>query len=444
MKFFFIATSSAYGGMEHLFIEMSRFLCNNDNSVYFITRNSESIYYNDRVLNENVNFNAINLNFNKPIQYTTENEMKQIKEKLELNNFSNIGKHEECYVITSSFDDFQLAISIFGHDYRFKLMHLWGHPEEWKNVQKLHKNAGMTNKKIKNSMYYYQRKLIKLLYEKNADFYSGRVVPVFINWYYELKIYPKDISVLPIQSINKSIIDYNIIKGKINLNILWCGRFDYWKDEAIIHIHTTLEKLAKYYTNIVINYYIIGFGRNENTNYVKESINPVNVNVNYIGEVKSEELSKMISKYDIGIGMGLSVKKMGQVGLPSIVIDSVDKEHSNWLKADWLFNTKEGDAGDGYYFHIAGKKIEGRKDLYELLDEVFKEPLLLNDYSKRCLDYVNENYSEGKQIEKIINRVLGSQFCGINYPIYRRNICLRLMYRLYKNLNRLLKRENEK
>ncbi|MBU3178171.1 hypothetical protein KPL47_17730 [Clostridium estertheticum] len=438
MNFVFFDSSDNCGGIENLLIEMSNYLANLDNKVFFITYYNDTIYH--KVLTNKPNVKIININYRRDIQYLNKKEIANIK-RLCLTNLEGSNKNnEKWYVITPYFLNFQFAMAIFGDDNRFKLMHLWGHPEDWKNTLRISGNGGMTKRIIKNNKYYYQKKLIKILYEKNADFYGGRVVPVFNDWYYGLEIEPKAIYTLPIKSIDEALVNYNINTKKREFNIIWCGRFDYWKNEAIIHISEVLEKLSQLYTDIVINYDLIGSGEKNNTNYVKNSINTNKVHVRYLGMVKSDELSKILSKYDLGIGMGLSVKKMGQVGVPAIVIDSVDKEHIDWLKADWLFNTKEGDAGDGYYFHIAGKGIEGRKSLYELLDEVFKQPLLLNDYSKKCMCYVKENYSEERQIQQIVNCVINSKFSGINYPIYHRNMILRIIYRSYQKY-KLVKRK---
>lgn len=429
MNFIFIDSSNTCGGIENLLIEMSNYLVKSDNKVFFVTYYSDTIYH--KFLSNIANIEIININYEKDIQYSTPKEVKIVKRIClsKLMYFDN--NSDKYYVIAPFFKNFQFAMSILGDNNKFKLMYLWGQPENWKNTLKVYGNGGITQKIIINSKYYYQQKLLKLLYEKNANFYAGRVVPVFNSWYYGLKLDPENIYTLPIQSIDKALVNYRISMPKKEFNIVWCGRFDYWKNEAIIHISKVLEKLSEVYTDFKINYDLIGFGDDSNTSYVKNSIITNNVHVRYLGMVKPNEISKTLSKYDIGIGMGLSVKKMGQVGVPAIVIDSVDKEHLDWLKADWLFNTKEGDAGDGYYFHLAGKEIEGRKDLYDLLNEVFSKPLLLIDYSKKCINYVNENYSEEKQIQQIINCAMSSEFCGINYPIYRRNIFLRIIYSFY-------------
>lgn len=435
MNFVFIDSNNAIGGIENLLIEMSNYLVDSNNKVFFLTYNNDTIYH--KFLSNTLNIKIINIKYKNEIQYSERKNIKKIKR----HSLSIFGENnDKYYVIAPGFKNFQFAMAIFGDDKRFGLMHLWGHPEDWKNTLKIYGNRGISKKIIKNPKYYYQQKLLEFLYEKNADFYGGRVVPVFNSWYYGLELEPKAIYTLPIQSVDESLENYRISMSKREFNIVWCGRFDYWKNEAIIHISKVLEKLSEEYTEFKINYDVIGYGNDNNTNYVKNSIITNNVSVRYLGIIKPNELSKTLSKYDIGIGMGLSVKKMGQIGVPAIVIDSVDKEHLDWLKADWLWNTAEGDAGDGYYFHLAGKEIKGRKDLYDLLNEIFDHPLLLNNYSKKCIDYVKKNYSEEKQIQEMINCAMNSNFCGIDYPIYRRNIFFRIMYNFYQKYKSIRKK----
>jgi len=132
--------------------------------------------------------------------------------------------------------------------------------------------------------------------------------------------------------------------------------------------------------------------------------------------------------------MGLTVKKMAQVGLSSIIIDSFDKLSNHERNANWLFDTSEGDAGCGYYFKIAGKEIKQRKKLDELIEEIINNKCLLIQYSERCKNFVEAYYSFEQQAKAIINTAINSTFVGLDYPIYRRNIIIRVIYSIYKKI----------
>ena len=329
-------------------------------------------------------------------------------------------------------------MAVFGDNNRFRLIHLWSHPQSWANQLGFKNKSSFQTIKTKNGKYFYQQKLIKQLAELNADYYGARVVPIFNSWFYEFNLNPLNIETLPIKDVDELSIKTHAPKPENTISVLWCGRFAYFKNEAIIHIHRTLEELAANYPEKKFYYGIIGFGDEENSNYIKNNIKPNRVKVNYLGKVDPNKLIDIFHTYDIGIGMGLTVKKMGQVGLPSIVIDSFEPGQEHKQNANWLFDTSEGDAGDGYYFKIAEKTIPNRKELFDLLNEIVSNPTKLELYSNKCIHYVKESYSFDKQIQAILTTAHETEFYGKSYPIYRRNFFIRsilsLGYYFYKKI----------
>jgi hypothetical protein len=139
--------------------------------------------------------------------------------------------------------------------------------------------------------------------------------------------------------------------------------------------------------------------------------------------------------------MGLTVKKMGQVGLPSIIIDSTERDSMSENNANWLYETtEEGDAGDGYYYKISGNKIKVRQSLIDILKKVFDNPSLLKEHSEKSKQYVEDNYSMEKQVNILIDRAINSEFAGCNFPFYRRSIFLRYVYYAAYRLNKFAKK----
>lgn len=436
MNFIFNNSNTSIGGIEVLFIEMAKYLSKNNHNVYFISNHKDDVYI--RYLNHLNNIFFVNKKINKLVEYCSDNDITTEKE----NMLSKFKDDDNYYVMCPYYESLQYAIAIFGKDSRFKLIHLWAHPQSWCKELVIIKKNGFITKKIKNSKYYYQKKLLKYLGKNRADFYPSEVVTTFNNWYYEIDLNPDKFESFPIDNVNVCPKDSIVTQNEKNFNILWCGRFDYFKNEAIIHIHKVLEQVADRYPDYNISYSIIGFGSKKDTKYVKENIKSLNVEVEFIDRIEPSDLALNFKKYDIGIGMGLTVKKMAQVGLPSIVIDSFERRNNYSQNSNWLYDTIKGDAGDGYYCKMAERPIDSRKTLIDLLDDVFKNPQNLSVHSQKCLSYVNEYYSFEKQTKAIIDTAIESKFAGSSYPIYRKNRFLRFAYSIFEIFRNIIKSSN--
>ena len=431
MNYIFVDSSIVLGGVETLLIELAKYLINKDNKVYFTSYKTENIYKNNLSEVDNIFFLYKQVE-PKTIEFFSSRELKLEKRNI----LDQLDENQEYHVIAPYFDALQFAIAVFGDKNNFKLMHLWAHTQSWCTTLKLKNNDWFTKEKIVNSKYMYQKKLLAALRDNGGDFYSSRSVTVFNSWYYDIDINPQKVESLPIDSYNQ-IESWEYDNNKNSLSVLWVGRFDAWKNEAIIYIYRTLELLAEKNKGVKIKFDIVGYGSPQHDAYIRNSVFSNNVQVNFIGGVKPEELPKLFTEYDIGIAMGLTVKKMAQVGLPSIVIDMFDNIEEYNKNANWLFETSEGDAGNGYYFKIAGQELKQRKKLEEILEEVIMNPCILSQYSIKCKEFVDEYYSFDKQSKAIVDTVKNSTFAGIKYPVYRRNLALRIAYSGYKKIKNL-------
>lgn len=426
MNYVFIDSNKTIGGIEALFIELAKYL-SKKNNIYFIVHNNNSAYIKNLENIPSIKF--VVRTVYKRVEYFSDNDIKIEKQSM-LENFDNC---EDYHVIVPYFDALQFAIAVFGDRNNFKLMHLWAHPQSWCTTLKLKNSDWFTKERIINSKYMYQKKLLEALRDNGGDFYSSRSVTVFNSWYYDIDINPQKVESLPIDSYNQ-IESWQYDNNKNSLSVLWVGRFDAWKNEAIIHIYRTLELLAEKNKGVKIKFDIVGYGKPQHDAYIRNNVFSKDVEVNFIGGVRLEELPKLFTKYDLGVAMGLTVKKMAQVGLPSIIIDSFERGQAYIKNANWLFDTSEGDAGDGYYFNIAGHELKQRKKLIELLEEVTINPCLLSQYSIRCKEFVDEHYSFERQSKAIIQTAVNSTFAGLNLPIYRRNFVIRIAYLGYKKI----------
>lgn len=427
MAYIFINRANNIGGIEAFIIETANYLALKRKKVIILTYGDKSIYSEINLRKEVI---VIHYKKNIRIDMATNKELRELKNYVK----QYIDFNEINYIFAPYFTNLQVALWLFRNSEDSKILHIWGHPEDWKSLLNRKARSGFAQKIIKNKQYYYHRKLLRYLNESNSDFYGGKVVPVYNSWYYDIDLQYSDIQTFPIDNIDENIFKkYEFKYDSKELRVLWVGRFEYWKNEAIIHVWKTLEEIASKY-DYDITYDIVGYGTEKNTKYVKDNILPKNINVNYLGKCSLEDLPKLMLGYDIGIGMGLSVKKMAQVGLPAIVIDSVDSKNLKYLKTQWLFETNMGDAGDGYYFIQAGKEIEGRISLYKLLEKIIEDTSILEEYSYRCKKYVQENYSQEKQVKSLIKAVEDSRLSVKEIEIYREPIYMRIIYLIYKYL----------
>jgi len=422
---------SDIGGAEIFLIEFAKYLQKNRYKVYFLIGNND--FYESRLKSTNIRF--IHRSYIDRIELMNDKQIEKEKNRI----LKEISKDEDYIVVSLFFQTLHYAMAIFNGCSNIQLFYIWPHPEDWIKAVKIIGKRDFNLKIINNRKYYYQKELLSYLQKKNAMYYGSRIVPIYNSWYYGVDFNPTTVEALPIQSIADSDIVIHKKLDSLHFSVLWVGRFDYWKNEAIIHIFIVLERIALLYPNISFEFGIIGYGDDKNQNYIYKNISPINIDVKFIGKVDPESLVDYFYRYDVGIGMGLSVKKMAQAGLPSIIIDSFEKKVPHPNNSNWLFNTTEGDAGDGYYFKIAGKELSSRRPLIELFQEVVEAPRKIEIYSARCIEYVEKYYSAEKQFAKLIEQANASEFCGERYPIYRVNIIYRYLFLSVRFVYRKLK-----
>ena len=343
MRYIFLDSSTNNGGIENFIIESIDYIIRYNKKVSIITYGKKSLY--EERFRENRNVDVIFYKNSIRTDFKLEYKIKKIKKQI-LKEI-NINIDEEYCIITPYFTNLQIAMYIFKDIENVKILHIWGHPEDWINTLNIKYNI-LNHKKKK-----YQKSLLKSLNASNSDFYGAEVVPIYNSKFYDVNLKYNEIDTFPIVNIDEVKNEYYFNPNSSTIKILWVGRFDYWKNESIIHIAKEIEYILDIYPKIDIEFDIVGAGKGENDKYLRDALSSYNVKVKYHGLIESKCLSSFMKNYDIGIGMGLTVKKMAQIGLPAIVIDSVDKEFKNEIKCEWLFNTKNGDAGDGYYLKKA-------------------------------------------------------------------------------------------
>lgn len=432
--------AESIGGIEVIIIDLVHYLCKKGEQVFFLTELNSKNIYND-YLDKNESRLVI-INKKVPINVSLYSKETIASDRQIV--LKEIGTDETVYIIATYFNSVQYLMDIFKNYIKSKLLFIWPHPLDWVWTVPFKPTDDFIINKIKNKKYMYQKELFRILSDNKAHYFSSRSIFDFNNWYYEAGVKPPDIiEALPMRALENKITQYHINRNVKQINILWVGRFAFFKKNAIVYIFTILEKLAILYPNYKIIYNIVGYGPENHTNYIKNNIKPKKIKVNFLGGVKPDNLNEIFLQNHIGIAMGVTVKQMAQAGLPAILIDTLRGGYQDKENCNWIFHTSEGDAGDGYYYDVMNKPLTNRRFLLDILSDVFQKPEYLNMYSVKSTEYVNQYYSFERQTNKILEALDNSTFSGNSYYVFRYNGFLRLLYRLYKNIQMRKEEKND-
>ena len=420
------------GGMEVLFANYANYLVNKGYNVLFITQESGDNIYEKLLIGEKkIKFVKVNTD----ILNMSDSERRKVREQA-LDQLGDLN-WDNTFAVCGYFVHVLLLENILKGK-NVPITHIWAHPLEWVRYAYLNPLKYHFDRRKVNSVYKYQKKLIEIMDAKNAMYYTSYAIFNYNKWYFDAALKERKIEGLPIQINTGEPFSYSYSKKGDSFNILWVGRFDYFKNDAIIYILKTLEKLVDE-TKVRITFNVVGKGRPQFEKDIKNRLKSELVTVNLQGPVPPDHLNDVFEKNDVGIAMGVTVKQMGYSGLPAILIDSMNDSYKEDKCCNWVFDIETGDDGDGMYYKTIGKPLEYRNSLYNILMEVIANPIVLDDYSEKCKKSVSVHYSYEGQYEIITERVLHSEFTGDGYPIYR-NSLLRRSWRKFKKTLLLLKK----
>lgn len=438
MKFILIDPGISIGGIEVLMGDFAKYLVRKKVEVLFvISEGSKSIYYELIGTDYNIKFCEV-LGLNNTIFYSKKSKVYNSDRK---KIFNYIEDKEQVYVVTCFFYTLQYAMNIFElySDYT-KILQIWSHPLEW--VHRLVHNNNYVYKKRKNSLYYYQQKLLQEITNTKASHFISKSIFDFNNWYYEANLSQpvgEKMWCAPVR-FNQSNKSIKKVKHEIEdkFRVLWIGRLTYFKSDAVIYIFKTLEELSRKHSMIKFIFNVIGDGSKADWEYVNKHIVPEKIEVHYWGTIAPDKLYEYIENNDIGISMGLSVKIMAANGLPSILIDSLDSKYKCEKNCNWIFETDDGDAGDGLYYHIMGYPLEYRMCLFNMLESVLNKTIDLDVYSTKCKEYVENKYSFEKKYNDLYDEAINSQLKPNACKTFHYNIFVRAAFQIYNVLKRVI------
>lgn len=408
-----------YGGMEVLFAGLAKYAISNKHTVFILTLDKPNNIYYKLLGIETDNLHYI-FSSDKDILYMTKKD-KQKQKKSVLNQLSKYNiDYSQTLVFAGYYKDLLMVNDIFSQINQIRVLFIWPHPMDWIHYLFPEKSRTYHWKKlIGNEHYNYQKELLQELEVGNAHYFTSYAISDYNKWYYEVPFTKRKIEGLPVQKSSGLSFEYNYDVNLKKIRFIWVGRFDYFKNDAIKHIIKTLEKLKIKYSEYEFVFNIYGRGSEQYTTDIENNAKSDLIEINLFGTIPPDKLNEVFAQNDIGIGMGVTVKQMGYSGLPAILIDSLNDSYKTDKYCNWVFDIATGDDGDGFYYYIADNQLPYRKSLYNLVEEIIQEPSKLNDYSKKCKEYTETNYSCDRQYTCIIDRAAKSEYHGTKLPTYQ-------------------------
>jgi hypothetical protein len=430
--------SGDIGGIETFFFDLANLLIN-DHEVFFLCNEKDNFYETNNIDNRII---FIYKNDITPVEFMSK---KAIRNE-ETNILQYFDMNQEYYVISMRFPDLQYAMSIFGGFFNFKLLHFWNHPMAWISHLYMFGLSKYVTKRIviNKTKYNYQRSLLKELELKFADYQGMNIKSLeYNNWFYDLdcSLNPNSFSIPVLSKCTNQRETNNFMELK-SLRVLWVGRYDWFKLEAIAYIVESLEKLSYGFLNHKISLDLAGYGSVDQEIIIEKLKANSSLSINILGKIEYSNLTKLFENYDIGVAMGLTVKNMADCNLPSILIDSMNVSNVEVKSCSWIFDIND-DAGDEIYFNIAGQS-SNRKSLYDLIHPILEGKEDLFELSRKSKNFFDKNYSMQKNLPKLLYLLTSSQFAGLNYKIYRRSFIIRTIYYYYHLLPKALQNKLKK
>ena len=178
------------------------------------------------------------------------------------------------------------------------------------------------------------------------------------------------------------------IINKDEINLVWVGRLSGSKSWALINI---IKNYSIYKTNKRKVLHIIGDGEYEV--YVKELCRPYENEIKFIflGSLFGEDLKKyLLTKTDVGIGMGTSILLMSSLAIPTIACS--ETSNGEYFDPNFIFVCDE----IGYCTGILQGKTfmsQHAHSLNELLDEITLQKKSI-EIGQKCQKYVQNIHGD--------------------------------------------------
>ena len=417
------------GGVETFLNDLARLLAP-EHKIFFIVNDNKSYY--ERENDKNL-FGFIYKKRSSSIEFLSNRDIIAERDFIK----SQLDMSLDYYVISFYFYSFQYALAIFAEQSNIKLLHFWSHPLSW--IRSLHlfgrSRFIVSKSSINKKKFDYMRGLLSELNKRNAD-YCGKSYDTlnFNNWFFGTNFALNPYS-FPFPTLSKctDLKKSRDFHNSNHLKLIWVGRFVWFKNKSIEYIIKSLEYLSIQYPGVILEFALVGYGSKHVEQSIKKIIDDSIIKINLIGRVEYSQLPNLFKDFDIGIGMGLTIKNMADCSLPSILIDSLNFVDINSSSCNWIYDSDLDDAGDGIYQKILGLGNE-KKTLINLITPIVEKRIDLIDISKKSKDFYERYYSMQNNLDNFYNLLAKSTFHGTDYKIYRRPILMWIIYSIVKTL----------
>lgn len=427
---------SGLGGAETLHSRIVNYLAASKCKLYMIA--SERDYAYNQIPKELLG-NIIRIPVDGKYLSTKNNSLKEKKEIQELVKTYLSLNDTILLAYAPYFNNLQITMMIFESFQHARLFTSFLHPESWPRA--IFSWPSVYGKSIrplrKNSLYYYQRELLKKLDTGSANWFMSDVVKKYHEFYYDVELSNSRVIPLPFDIPEIDAVGFdNARKKRDMLKVLWLGRFTYFKNPSMKKTYEALQRLVEKHKDLKVEFDLIGYGSEKYEKDIRKEVKTSGrLQVKYLGKIPPGKLPEVITQYDVGVAMGTSALHIGVMGIPTIYVDASDENHYKEIKGCWLHKEPIG-LGSGVYADIAGYRIEGREDMKVLFEEVIAAPELLEEYGVKDRNYVIENYDENKIMPQIIDAWTSSTFSPGDMEVFRHPPLKRFMRRIAKKILR--------
>ena len=426
------------GGAETLLLRMVSYSVKRNRSISMFSIENDFVFrnLNDKIL-EKIDMKLLDPSILMPIMYMEDKDYNSLSHMI-------LGETDCCtfdtFVYAPYFNNLQASMLIFDKSRNLKLFTAFLHPEAWPRA--LFSWPSVHGKSIrplrKNSIYYYQRELLRKLDLGFANWFMNDVTKKYHEYYYDVELPNSRVIPLPfdIPEIDPVFFD-KARKNRGILKVLWLGRFEYFKNPSIKKTYEALQQLVEKHKELNVEFDLIGYGSEKYEKDIRKQVKTSGrLQVKYLGKVFPDKLPEVIAQYDVGVAMGTSALHIGGMRIPSILVDASDEKHISQIKGCWLHEAPVGFLGEGVYADICGYTVEVRRDLLTLFEEFLELGTRSEIVGSKCYEYTLENYDENKIMPQIIDAWTSSTFSPGDMEVYRHPPIKRFIRRTAKKILR--------
>lgn len=247
-------------------------------------------------------------------------------------------------------------------------------------------------KKVINQLSFLRKKKLKkfleIIYKKKGIIFEDEFNFSKTNKYYDTNYKKADYLPIFIDNKNKKI-NFNKIKDKNNIKLVWLGRLDDFKISIIKKIYHSLKEINQLKFDVTI------IGNGNYLDYMKNFSKDFDFKTIFMGEINNDKLNNTLRKFDICFAMYTSALESSRLGIPTICVDYSYEDIKKFYKFKLIYMKKNYTLSKEIEF----KEISNKNNLPQLLKYIIQN---YQDVSKLCYNHWKDKHSEKNIYEKIV------------------------------------------